>query len=197
MKPSPPTSWAVTPALGNGMATHTTLRRTARALDVFIDRIGQVTGWFSLALVLVMAANVMMRYLFRTGSVAMQELEWHLMAPVCMLGISYALLRDGHVQVDVLYGRFSVKTQRFIDFVSMLAVTLIAALLVWLSIPYVEQSWRIGEGSPDPGGLSNRWMLKAIIPLGFVLLTIQSFAATLKTWIAFIEGSAIPAMKAE
>jgi TRAP-type mannitol/chloroaromatic compound transport system permease small subunit len=179
------------------MASHSSLQRTARVLDVFIDRIGQVTGWFSLALVLVMAGNVLMRYLFRTGSVALQELEWHLMAPVCMLGISYALLRDGHVQVDVFYGRFSVKTQRFIDFISMLAVTLIAALLVWLSIPYVEQSWRIGESSPDPGGLTHRWILKAIIPLGFVLLTIQSFAATLKTWIAFVEGSETPAMKVE
>lgn len=177
------------------MSRHTAMARTANALDVVIDRLGQITGWFSLALVLVMASNVIMRYFFRTGSVALQELEWHLMAPVCMLGISYALLRDGHVQVDVFYGRFPVRVQRFIDFISMLSVTLIAALLVWLSLPYVQQSFDIGERSPDPGGLTHRWILKSMIPVGFVLLTIQSLAATLKTWVAFVEGSETPAMK--
>lgn len=174
------------------MSSKSTMLRTARAIDVVIDRIGQITGWFSLALVLVMASNVLMRYVFRTGSVALQELEWHLMAPVCLLGISYALLRDVHVQVDVLYGRFPIRTRRLIDLLSMIAVTLIAGLLFYLSIPYVEQSWRIGESSPDPGGLSHRWILKAIIPVGFALVFIQSVAATLKAWVAFVDGTEIP-----
>ena len=81
------------------------LLKLADGLDVVIDRIGRITGWCSLAIVLVMAYNVLLRYFFRTGSVAMQELEWHLMAPICMLGLSYAILKDGHVQVDILYGQ--------------------------------------------------------------------------------------------
>ena len=91
-------------------------------LDAVIDRIGRVTGWCSLAIVLVMAYNVLLRYFFRTGSVAMQELEWHLMAPICMLGLSYAILKDGHVQVDILYGRFPERLQRIIQFISTVLV---------------------------------------------------------------------------
>jgi TRAP-type mannitol/chloroaromatic compound transport system permease small subunit len=163
--------------------------RLARGLDTFIDVVGQITGWLSLALVLVMASNVLLRYGFRTGSVAMQELEWHLMAPLCLLGVSYALRHDGHVKVDVLYGQFPVRVQRFVDLVSMVLVTMIAALLAWLAIPYVEQSWRMGEGSPDPGGLSHRWILKAVIPVGFGLLFIQSVAAVFHSWIAFVDAS--------
>ncbi len=159
----------------------------ANVLDTIIERIGRVTGWCSLAIVLVMAYNVLLRYFFRTGSVAMQELEWHLMAPICMLGLSYAILKDGHVQVDILYGRFPERLQRVIQFVSMVLVVLIAAILLKLSIPYVMQSYNIGEKSPDPGGLTHRWILKSMLPIGFALLLIQSTAAMLRALVPIID----------
>jgi len=163
------------------------IKRVADGLDWFIDRVGRITGWCAFALVCVMAFNVLLRYFFRTGSVAMQELEWHLMAPICLLGLSYALLHDGHVKVDILYGRFSYRTQKIIDLISMVLVCFVVGLLMMLSLPYVEQSYSIGEKSPDPGGLENRWMLKALLPLGFGLLLIQSIGATLRALIAVVE----------
>ena len=166
------------------------LARIADRLDRFIDVVGRITGWCSFALVCVMAFNVLLRYLFRTGSVAMQEMEWHLMAPICLLGLSYALLHDGHVKVDILYGRFSPKVRRLIDFISMLLIVVVVAILIYLSLAYVEQSYRIGEKSPDPGGLTHRWILKAMLPLGFSLLLIQSFASMLRAWIAVIDPAA-------
>lgn len=162
----------------------------ADALDALIERIGRLTGWCALAIVLVMAFNVLLRYLFRTGSVAMQELEWHLMAPICMLGLSYAILEDGHVQVDILYGRFSNRVKRIIDFVAALLVVLVVAILLKLSVPYVLQSYAIGERSPDPGGLSHRWLLKAMLPAGFLLLLVQSVAALLRAWVRVIDPTA-------
>jgi TRAP-type mannitol/chloroaromatic compound transport system permease small subunit len=166
-----------------------TLLRVADVLDNVIDRIGRVTGWFALTLVLVMSTNVLLRYLFRTGSVAMQELEWHLMAPVCMLGLSYAILKDGHVQVDILYGHFPVRLKRIIDLVSTILVVAVVFILLKLSIPYVMQSYNIGEKSPDPGGLTHRWILKAMLPAGFVLLLIQSLAAMLRAFVPVIDPS--------
>ncbi len=163
------------------------LKWIADRLDWFIDKVGRVTGWCAFALVCVMAFNVLLRYFFRTGSVAMQELEWHLMAPICLLGLSYALLHDGHVKVDILYGRMPARVQRIIDLVSMALVAILVAILIYLSIPYVEQSYSIGEQSPDPGGLTHRWILKAMLPLGFSLLLIQSVAATLRALIAVVD----------
>lgn len=168
--------------------------RLADRLDGFIDGVGRITGWCSFALVSVMAFNVLLRYLFRTGSVGMQELEWHLMAPICLLGLSYALLHDGHVKVDILYGRFSPRLQRWIDLISMVLVAVLTIILIYLSLPYVEQSWRIGEKSPDPGGLTHRWLLKAMLPLGFLLLLIQTLASVLRAWVAAIDLDA-PAIK--
>ena len=77
-----------------------------------------------------MAYNVLLRYFFRTGSVAMQELEWHLMAPICMLGLSYAILEDGHVQVDILFGRFPERLRRVIEFISTVLVVVVIAILL-------------------------------------------------------------------
>jgi TRAP-type mannitol/chloroaromatic compound transport system permease small subunit len=166
------------------------LAAIADRLDTVIDRIGRVTGWCSFAIVVVMAYNVLLRYFFRTGSVAMQELEWHLMAPICMLGLSYAILKDGHVQVDILYGRFPERLQHVIQFISTVLVVLVIAILLKLSIPYVLQSYNIGEKSPDPGGLTHRWVLKSMLPLGFSLLLVQSIAAMLRALIPILDPTA-------
>ncbi|MBY0613252.1 MAG: TRAP transporter small permease subunit [Beijerinckiaceae bacterium] len=166
-----------------------TLLRVSDTLDRVIDGIGRVTGWCAFALVLVMSSNVLQRYVFHTGSVALQELEWHLMAPICMLGLSYAILKDGHVQVDILYGRFPERLKRLVDLVSCILVVLVVGFLLKLSIPYVLQSYSIGESSPDPGGLSHRWMLKAMLPLGFILLLVQSLAAMLRAVVPIIDPS--------
>lgn len=171
------------------------MKQLADRLDWFIDKVGRITGWCAFALVCVMAFNVLLRYFFRTGSVAMQELEWHLMAPICLLGLSYALLHDGHVKVDILYGSFPDRVKKLIDVISMLLVCIVVAILIYLSIPYVEQSYSIGEQSPDPGGLTHRWILKAMLPLGFSLLLIQSFAALLRAIIA-LGDPAVPAAPA-
>jgi TRAP-type mannitol/chloroaromatic compound transport system permease small subunit len=167
-----------------------TLAAIADALDTVIDRIGRVTGWCSFAIVVVMAYNVLLRYFFHTGSVAMQELEWHLMAPICMLGLSYAILKDGHVQVDILFGRFPERLQNVIRFVSTVLVVLVIAILLKLSVPYVLQSYNIGEKSPDPGGLTHRWVLKAMLPVGFALLLVQSLAAMLRALVPILDPSA-------
>jgi TRAP-type mannitol/chloroaromatic compound transport system permease small subunit len=169
------------------------LAAAADTLDWVIDRIGRVSAWCALAIVLVMAYNVLLRYLFRTGSVAMQELEWHLMAPICMLGLSYAILKDGHVQVDIFYGRFPARMRRMIDLVSAALVVAVAAILLKLSIPYVMQSYNIGEQSPDPGGLTRRWILKSMLPIGFALLLVQSVAAMLRRALLVIDPAAAAA----
>ena len=156
------------------------LAALARASEVLVDAIGSITAWSSLAIVLVMAFNVLLRYAFNTGSVAMQELEWHLMAPIALLGMSYAILKDGHVRVDVVYGRMSWRYQETVNAISHLLVLTFAVIMVLLSLPYVEQSFRIGEVSPDPGGLTHRFLLKSMIPFGFILLGIQATGAMLR-----------------
>lgn len=141
-----------------------------------VRTVGQVTAWLGLALVLVVAGNVLGRYLFGLGSVAMQEAEWHLMALGALFGMSYGLNAGGEVRVDVFYDRFSVKTKRIVDTISSALLMLCALALAWLSIGYLEQSYSINEGSPDPGGLAYRYLLKSALPIAFFLLALQALS---------------------
>jgi TRAP-type mannitol/chloroaromatic compound transport system permease small subunit len=168
------------------------LESAARFLDIVVEHSGRLASWAGFALVCVMAFNVLLRYLFHTGSVAMQELEWHLMAPVSLLCIAYAIKHEGHVRVDILYGRFPPRVKQVLDVLACLAAVAFSAIIIRLSIGYVMQSYMIGETSPDPGGLPYRFILKSMIPLGFLLLLVQSLAATLRSLIPFFGGDIPP-----
>lgn len=141
--------------------------------------IGQLMAWSALALVLVVAFNVLARYLFGFGSVALQEGEWHLMMISALFGMSYGLNQGGEVRVDVLYGRMPRRLRTVIDVISHFALFVVAVIIARLSLAYVQSSYAINEGSPDPGGLGYRYLLKAVIPVAFVLLAVQAFAMTL------------------
>lgn len=148
-------------------------------IERFIEVLGAGTSWIALAIVALMATNVLLRYLFRTGSVWSQELEWHLLVPLILIGMSYALRHGEHVRVDILYSRFSPRSKEIVNLVSALLATAISILIIWFSLKYVQQSYVIDEGSPDPGGLPHRFLLKSLIPVGFALLLAQSIAATI------------------
>ncbi|KIN71007.1 C4-dicarboxylate transporter family protein, DctQ subunit [Sulfitobacter guttiformis KCTC 32187] len=138
--------------------------------------IGQLSAWLGLALVMVVSFNVLGRYLAGIGSVALQETEWHLMAAGALLGMSYGLNQGGEVRVDIFYEKMSVRVQAFVDVVSTLLLLVVALVIAWLSIDYVQNSYSINEGSPDPGGLGYRYLLKAVLPVAFILLGLQAFA---------------------
>jgi TRAP-type mannitol/chloroaromatic compound transport system permease small subunit len=142
-----------------------------------VDLIGRAASWLALVIVVVMAVNVVLRYLFSYGSVWAQELEWHLLAHLILFGIPYALLKGDHVRVDVFFEKFKPANQYRVEIVSQILGILIAVAFLWLSIGYVQQSFVIGEQSADPGGLPYRWALKALIPAGFLLLALQSIAS--------------------
>ena len=143
------------------------------------DALGRATSWLALVIVVLMATNVILRYSLSYGSVWAQELEWHLLAPLILFGMSYAMLHGEHVRVDVLYAKFDERTKLWVEVLSQLLCILISLAIIWLSIKYVQQAYAINEQSPDPGGLTHRWILKALIPLGFGFLVLQCIASLL------------------
>ena len=154
--------------------------RVVLALEAIVRAFGVLAAWVCVALVLLVAGDVFARYLFRTGAVWAQELQWHLISPIALFGMSYALLSGEQVRVDVLYERFSPGLQRGTEIIGGLLMVVLGVLLVRLSLPWVELSWVRGEGSPNPGGLPYRFALKALIPLGFGLLALQGVAHVLR-----------------
>ena len=159
--------------------------KLADGIDTFIDLVGRVFSWLALAVALVMGANVFLRYGFSIGEIWAQELEWHLLVPLTLVGMSYALRHGEHVRVDVLFTTFSDRTKDAINAISALLAMIFSLLVIWLSLAFVAQSWVIGEGSPNPGGIGALYLMKAMIPLGFVLLFLQSLAQAIQALVAF------------
>lgn len=155
------------------------LKTIVRVIDGVSELTGRLTTWLVVVLVGVTVYDVAMRYVFRQGSVALQELEWHLFSAIFLLGAAYTLKHDGHVRVDVVYrsSRLGPRARRVIDAAGTVCFLLpFCALMVWASIPFAWDAWVHGEGSPDPGGLAHRWLVKALIPVAFVLLILQGLA---------------------
>ncbi len=160
-------------------------------LDALAETVGRMVSWLVLLLVLLIGYDVIMRYLFQQGSVALQELEWHLFALIFLLGAAYTQKHDGHVRVDILYRSrlVSGRGRALIDLVGTLLLLIPFCLLViYSSWPFVESAWQHGESSPDPGGLPLRWLIKAAIPAGFALLLLQGVADALKSLLRLMEG---------
>jgi TRAP-type mannitol/chloroaromatic compound transport system permease small subunit len=154
-------------------------------IDRFVDLVGRATAWLALGIALVMGTNVLLRYGFSIGSIWMQELEWHIMVPICLLGMSYALLKGEHVRVDVLFQYFSQRNKHLVDVITALLGMIFCVLVIWLSAPYFWQSWSIGEGTANPGGIEHRYIIKALIPIGFAMYLLQSFSEAIKSYAAY------------
>jgi TRAP-type mannitol/chloroaromatic compound transport system permease small subunit len=154
--------------------------RVAAAIEALIDGMGRVTLWLALGMIALVATNVLLRYALSLGSVWAQELEWHLLAAMIMLGMGHALQRGENVRVDLFYGRYGPRAKWWVDLVSLLLLLAIALLFVKLSVGYVAQAWSVGERSADPGGIPWRWAVKSLIPIGFVLIALHAVAATIR-----------------
>ena len=158
-----------------------TATKLSRALDGLAEQTGKAVSWLALLLTLVTVYDATMRYGFRSGSVAIQEAEWHIFALIFLLSAAYTFKHDAHVRVDIFYARMSTRGKAFIDTAGALLFLLpFSFLVIYTSIGFVENSWAVSEGSGDPGGLPARYILKAMIPLGFGLLFVQGLNDLIK-----------------
>ena len=119
--------------------------------------------------------DVVLRYFFNTTSIGMQEMEWHLFAVMFLFGISYALHDEAHVRVDFLYDNFKDKTKAMINIVGTFVFLIpFSFFIAYGSYEFVYDAYIYDEISGDPGGLTHRWIIKAMIPLSFVVLLLTS-----------------------
>lgn len=160
----------------------------ADILETIVDRVGRAAGWLGLAMVLLALVNVILRYAFSIGPVALQELEWHLMPPLVLIGMSYAMRHDQHVRIDLLYEHLPRHGREFVHLLTAIMTIVASVVVIVVSLPYVGQAYASMEGSPDPGGLPYRFVLRAVIPLGFLLLLFQGVALLIKSTLSLLGG---------
>ena len=152
-------------------------------LKKIISKTGKISSWFSLALVLLISTDVLLRYVFNFSSASLYEMEWHLFAIIFLLASPYTLQKNKHVRVDVFYNNFSKRKKNIIDLIGNIIFLIpFSFIIFYTSLPFVEDSYSILESSPDPGGLPYRFIIKSIIPIAFFLLMIQGILNVIKNY---------------
>ena len=168
------------------------LRAIANKLDRFAERTGRFIAWLTLGMVVITFTVVVLRYLFNTGSIALQESITYLHATLFMLGAAWTLKQDGHVRVDIFYSKQSRRTRAWIDLTGTLLLLFpVCGFILFSSLDYVAASWSVQEGSQEAGGLDAVFLLKTAIPLMAVLLMLQGCAIILNN-ILVITGNKQP-----
>ncbi|WP_331774097.1 TRAP transporter small permease subunit [Sulfurospirillum sp. 1612] len=162
------------------------LHKIDRFYSVMTKYLGYVLFIFMITMTLNVFYDVVMRYVFNSGSIALQELEWHQFSVIILLGMSYSLMEEAHVRVDVLYDRWSIKKKAMINMMGSIVFVLPIALLVaFNSVDFVMASYSSHEISMDPGGLTHRWIIKALIPASFWLLIFFDFGYFIKNLLLY------------
>ena len=163
------------------------LLKFSRKVDWLNSQIGQYVIWLILASTVISAVNAFVRKAFNIGSNAFLEVQWYLFAASFLMASAYTLLNGEHVKIDVVYSRFSKRTQTKIDIFGFVAfLTPVCFAMLWYGIPFFVKGYQSGEISTNAGGLI-RWPVYAMIPLGFALLLLQGASEIIKR-IAFLQG---------
>jgi TRAP-type mannitol/chloroaromatic compound transport system permease small subunit len=164
-----------------------TLLRLSGLIDALNERVGRLSYWLILVMVLVSAGNASVRYAFDRSSNAWLEIQWYLFSAVFLLGAGYTLLHNQHVRIDVISGRLSKRARAWIDVLGTLFFLLpMAIAIMWMSWPVFVQSYQLHEESSNAGGLIV-WPARLMVPVGFVLLVLQGISELIKR-VAFLRG---------
>jgi TRAP-type mannitol/chloroaromatic compound transport system permease small subunit len=176
-------SAAIPEAGPSGIALPTT--GFSRGVDRVIGWAGEVASALWTVLVLVIVVQVVARYAFGTGSIMMEELQWHLYAVGFMLGLAFTEVRERNVRIDVLAERWKPRTRLWIELFGITGLLLtFSGFIIWFALPYFLTSWELKEVSAAPGGLPYRWFLKSFIITAFVLLALAGLSRLSRVWVA-------------
>lgn len=163
------------------------LLKLSHLIDAMNEKLGRWAQWLILAAVLISTGNAIVRKAFNYSSNGLLEIQWYLFSGVFLFGAAYTLMHNEHVRIDVISGRFSKRTQTWIEvFGTVFFLLPMTLMILWLSVPFALHSMQSGEMSVNAGGLI-LWPVKMLLPIGFTLLTLQGISELVKR-LAFLQG---------
>ena len=163
------------------------LLRLSGLIDALNERVGRLSYWLILVMVLISAGNAVVRYAFNRSSNAWLEIQWYLFSAVFLFCAGYALLHNQHVRIDVISGHMSKRARAWIDILGTLFFLLpMAIAIMWMSWPVFVDAYQHDEVSTNAGGLTV-WPGRLMLPVGFLLLILQGISELIKR-VAFLRG---------
>ena len=165
------------------------LLKISQTLSRIVRFFGKLGAWSIIGLMLIIILDITMRRWFVIGSTKLQELEWHLHGTLFLLCLGWTYLKNGHVRIELLSERMSIRSQAWIELIgiTLFLIPYIAAIIIF-GTDYVGFSYQFDEGSASPTGLPNRWIIKSIIVVGFIILGFAAISRLIET-IIYIFGN--------
>ena len=158
------------------------MQKIVRYIDRINDVIGRSISWLTLLMVIITFLVVVLRYVFSSGWIAMQESIIYMHSIVFMLGVAFTLKQNGHVRVDIFYERMGPRSRAWVDLLgAIFLLTPFCLFIILISWNYISLSWSLLEGSRDAGGLPAVFLLKTTIPVMAMLLMLQGVAQGLRS----------------
>jgi TRAP-type mannitol/chloroaromatic compound transport system permease small subunit len=162
-----------------------------KIIEKTTEAVGRSVAWLAIVLVLATGLVVLLRYVFQTGSIALQESLLYINALLFTLGSAYTLKHDGHVRVDIFYNKLSPKHKALLNLLGTLVFLMPFCISVlWFSWDYVAASWRVKESSAETSGLGFVYLLKTTILVLAGFLFWQGAAELMKNLKLFKHGQA-------
>ncbi|MES2771995.1 MAG: TRAP transporter small permease subunit [Pseudomonadota bacterium] len=163
------------------------LLKLSRLIDALTELIGKSVVWIVLLVTLISSCNAVMRYTINFSTNGLLEIQWYLFGLIFLLSAGYTLLRNEHVRIDIISGRFSARTQVWIDIFGIIFFLMpMAITIMYLSWPIFLLALQANEQSSNAGGLVV-WPARLMIPVGFFLLVLQGFSELIKR-VGFLQG---------
>lgn len=160
------------------------------SIDRLINKIGEIFSWLWLILLIVIIANVVLRYVFSQGMIELEELQWYLYGAAWLVGLSYTFVSDGHVRVDVVSETLSKKARLRLELFGLLVFFMpFVCFVIYYSLPFVNLSWTTGETSTSSNGLPARWLIKGCLTFSFGLLFLTGLSRLVKVINTLRRGS--------
>lgn len=157
------------------------LIKGADGIDRWVGKIGEWCSWTAILLFSLIILQVVLRYVFRSGMIVLEELQWHLYGIIIMIGVSYGQVKDAHVRVDLFHHRFPPKVKAFVEIIGILFLFVpFIAIVFFHSIDFFVDSWSHNERSAAPDGLPARWFIKGVIPFGLGLWFLSAISRVIR-----------------
>jgi TRAP-type mannitol/chloroaromatic compound transport system permease small subunit len=149
----------------------------------------RVAAVLLIVLMCVIIYDVVGRRFYNTGSVALQELEWHLHGAIALLGFGYTYTRNGHVRIDLVQQRFTDRTKLWLEVGGIvLFLTPFLLAVTYFGFDFAMRSFVRGEGSMGGLGLPNRWIIKSTVPISAAVALCGAWSVALNA-IVVLSGS--------
>jgi TRAP-type mannitol/chloroaromatic compound transport system permease small subunit len=162
------------------------LERFVRGVEGLNAIVGKTVAWLTFGTVIVCFATVYTRYALNTNFTWLQEAYVWQHALAIVLGGAYTMMTGGFVRVDIFYGKMTPKGRAKVDIIGTV-IFLFPFLLVlgWAFWRFFLNSYMADEGSQNPGGLPNWWLLKGALLVFIGLTFLQGCALIARSLLVF------------